>query len=72
MYKKIERPARRFNPLHIPHKLQAALPYASKPKLMRKQKSQTYLQEGQWRKEKKGGKKGREEEEIGQGGGKAG
>lgn len=43
-YKRVERPARRFNPLHIPHKLQAALPYASKPKLMRKQKSQTYLQ----------------------------
>ncbi|KAF5360824.1 hypothetical protein D9756_004571 [Leucocoprinus leucothites] len=43
-YKKIERPARKFNPLHIPKKLQASLPYASKPKLMKKQKSQTYLQ----------------------------
>jgi ribosome biogenesis protein BMS1 len=43
-YKKIERPARKFNPLHIPQKLQAALPYASKPKLMTKKRSQTYLQ----------------------------
>ncbi|KAJ3560986.1 hypothetical protein NP233_g10477 [Leucocoprinus birnbaumii] len=43
-YKKVERPARKFNPLHIPQKLQASLPYASKPKLMKKQKSQTYLQ----------------------------
>ncbi|KAF8802091.1 GTP binding protein [Phlegmacium glaucopus] len=43
-YKKIERPPRRFNPLIIPKKLQASLPYASKPKLMRAQKNQTYLQ----------------------------
>ncbi|KXN84596.1 Ribosome biogenesis protein bms1 [Leucoagaricus sp. SymC.cos] len=43
-YKKIERPARKFNPLHVPQKLQASLPYASKPKLMTKQQSQTYLQ----------------------------
>ncbi|KXN84592.1 Ribosome biogenesis protein bms1 [Leucoagaricus sp. SymC.cos] len=43
-YKKIERPARKFNPLHVPQKLQASLPYASKPKLMTKQRSQTYLQ----------------------------
>lgn len=43
-YKKIERPARKFNPLRIPQKLQAALPYASKPKLMKKQKSQMYIQ----------------------------
>lgn len=43
-YKKIERPPRRFNPLIIPKKLQTSLPYASKPKLMQAQKSQTYLQ----------------------------
>ena len=43
-YKKIERPARRFNPLIVPKKLQAQLPYASKPKLLRPQKAQTYLQ----------------------------
>ncbi|KAF5345517.1 hypothetical protein D9758_012033 [Tetrapyrgos nigripes] len=43
-YKKIERPHRRFNPLVIPKKLQAELPYASKPKLMKPQQKQTYLQ----------------------------
>ncbi|KAF8158573.1 GTP binding protein [Crassisporium funariophilum] len=43
-YKKIERAPRRFNPLIIPKKLQAALPYASKPKLMKPQQNQTYLQ----------------------------
>ena len=43
-YKKVERPARRFNPLRIPKKLQAELPYASKPKLMKAQNRQTYLQ----------------------------
>ncbi|KAI0061608.1 DUF663-domain-containing protein [Artomyces pyxidatus] len=43
-YKPIERPGRRFNPLKIPRKLQAALPYASKPKLMKPQKRATYLQ----------------------------
>ncbi|EFI27230.1 GTP binding protein [Coprinopsis cinerea okayama7 len=43
-YKKIERPERRFNPLVIPKKLQAALPYASKPKLMKPQSNQTYMQ----------------------------
>jgi ribosome biogenesis protein BMS1 len=43
-YKKIERPHRKFNPLRVPQKLQSALPYASKPKLMNKQRSQTYLQ----------------------------
>ncbi|KAF7346152.1 hypothetical protein MSAN_01842000 [Mycena sanguinolenta] len=43
-YKKIERPERRFNPLVIPKKLQAALPYASKPRVMKPQKQQTYLQ----------------------------
>jgi len=43
-YKKIERPARRFNPLIVPKKLQSQLPYASKPRLMKRQKAQTYLQ----------------------------
>ncbi|OBZ71078.1 Ribosome biogenesis protein bms1 [Grifola frondosa] len=43
-YKKIERPARRFNALKVPKKLQAALPYASKPKIMKQQHRQTYMQ----------------------------
>ncbi|KAJ7043945.1 GTP binding protein [Mycena alexandri] len=43
-YKRIERPERRFNPLIIPKKLQAALPYASKPRLMKPQRQQTYMQ----------------------------
>lgn len=43
-YKKIDRPARRFNPLKVPKKLQAELPYASKPKLMKAQSRQTYMQ----------------------------
>ncbi|KAK7056670.1 Glycoside hydrolase 2 (Mannanase, beta-galactosidase) [Paramarasmius palmivorus] len=43
-YKKIERPHRKFNPLVVPKKLQAALPYASKPKLMKAQSKPTYLQ----------------------------
>lgn len=44
IYKKIERPARNFNPLVIPRKLQAGLPYGSKPKLMLPQVKKTYLQ----------------------------
>ncbi|KAJ7505467.1 GTP binding protein [Mycena galericulata] len=43
-YKRIERPERRFNPLIIPKKLQAALPYASKPRVMKPQRQQTYMQ----------------------------
>ncbi|KAG6820617.1 hypothetical protein H0H93_014220 [Arthromyces matolae] len=43
-YKQIERATRRFNPLVVPKKLQASLPYASKPKLMLPQRGQTYLQ----------------------------
>ncbi|RDB24452.1 Ribosome biogenesis protein bms1 [Hypsizygus marmoreus] len=43
-YKRVERPPRRFNPLLVPKKLQAALPFASKPKLMAPQQQQTYLQ----------------------------
>jgi ribosome biogenesis protein BMS1 len=42
-YKKIERAPRRFNPLIVPKKLQATLPYASKPKLTKKQGKQTYM-----------------------------
>ncbi|KAI0629907.1 hypothetical protein C8Q77DRAFT_274825 [Trametes polyzona] len=44
LYKPIERPARRFNPLKVPKKLQAALPYASKPKVMKPQHRATYMQ----------------------------
>ncbi|KAF8634177.1 hypothetical protein AX15_001042 [Amanita polypyramis BW_CC] len=44
IYKKIERPARNFNPLVISKKLQATLPYASKSKLMAPQTKKTYLQ----------------------------
>jgi ribosome biogenesis protein BMS1 len=43
-YKRVERPPRRFNPLIVPKKLQAALPYASKPKLMVAQRKETYMQ----------------------------
>jgi ribosome biogenesis protein BMS1 len=43
-YKPIKRIPRRFNPLKMPKKLQAALPYASKPKLMKPRSKQTYLQ----------------------------
>lgn len=43
-YKPVERQPRRFNTLKVPRKLQAALPYASKPKLMNAQSKQTYLQ----------------------------
>ncbi|THH03859.1 hypothetical protein EW145_g5948 [Phellinidium pouzarii] len=43
-YKKVERLGRRFNPLKIPKKLQAALPYSSKPKLMKAQHRPTYMQ----------------------------
>ena len=43
-YRRVERPARRFNPLKVPKKLQAALPYASKPKLMKAQHRATYMQ----------------------------
>jgi len=37
-YRPIERKPRRFNPLQVPKSLQAALPFASKPKLLSKQK----------------------------------
>lgn len=44
IYKPVERHARRFNPLRVPKKLQAALPYVSKPKLMKAQHRATYMQ----------------------------
>ena len=47
MYRKIERPTRRFNPLKIPKAIQASLPYASKHVSMSKQKKEPYLQKRQ-------------------------
>ena len=44
-YKPVERPPRRFNPLKIPKKLQASLPYASKPRSMKAQSNKTYMQQ---------------------------
>ena len=44
-YKPVERQARRFNPLKIPKKLQASLPYASKPRAMKAQSTKTYMQQ---------------------------
>lgn len=43
-YKAVNRAPRRFNTLKVPKKLQATLPYASKPKLMKPQHRQTYIQ----------------------------
>ncbi|CAE6363390.1 unnamed protein product [Rhizoctonia solani] len=43
-YKAVDRPSRRFNPLKIPRKLQADLPYASKTKITRPQTRPTYAQ----------------------------
>jgi ribosome biogenesis protein BMS1 len=43
-YKPITRIPRRFNPLKIPQKLHASLPYASKPKPTRTQSKPTYIQ----------------------------
>ena len=43
-YKPVERPGRRFNPLKVPKKLAASLPYASKPRTMKPQGKATYLQ----------------------------
>ena len=43
-YKKVERHNKKFNPLKIPKHLQAALPFASKPKLTKPQKRETYMQ----------------------------
>ncbi|KAM0747297.1 DUF663-domain-containing protein, partial [Meredithblackwellia eburnea MCA 4105] len=44
LYKPIVRQTRRFNTLKVPKKLQAALPFASKPKIQSAQKKQTYMQ----------------------------
>jgi len=44
IYKPIDRAPRKFNPLKVPRKLQADLPYASKPKVMKPQKHKTYMQ----------------------------
>ncbi|GAA5977353.1 hypothetical protein JCM11641_000072 [Rhodosporidiobolus odoratus] len=44
LYKPIVRETRRFNTLKVPRKLQAALPYASKPKMQAQQKNKTYMQ----------------------------
>jgi len=46
-YRKVERPARRFNPLKIPKALQASLPFASRQLNLKKQKKPTYLQKRQ-------------------------
>lgn len=43
-FQPIERVEKKFNPLHIPKKLQAALPYASKPKQLKKQSKPTLEQ----------------------------
>lgn len=43
-YRKIEREERHFNPLRIPKKLAADLPFKSQPARMKPQKKETYLQ----------------------------
>ncbi|KAF8133419.1 DUF663-domain-containing protein [Boletus edulis] len=43
-YKPVKRIPRRFNPLKISKKLQASLPYASKPRAMKAQSTKTYMQ----------------------------
>ncbi|KAF7721972.1 Glycoside hydrolase 2 (Mannanase, beta-galactosidase) [Apophysomyces ossiformis] len=42
IYKPIERKTRRFNALKVPKSLQAELPFASKPKIAKAQKKQSY------------------------------
>ena len=44
-YRPIERPNRHFNPLRIPRKLQAELPFKSQPAQMKPQRKPTYLQQ---------------------------
>jgi ribosome biogenesis protein BMS1 len=44
LYRPIERQERKFNTLKVPRKLQASLPFASKPKLQKPQRHQTYMQ----------------------------
>ncbi|TIC10484.1 DUF663-domain-containing protein [Wallemia mellicola] len=43
-YRPVVRHNKKFNPLKIPKHLQAELPYASKPKLTKPQKNETYMQ----------------------------
>ncbi|KAF4538006.1 Ribosome biogenesis protein bms1 [Lasiodiplodia theobromae] len=43
-YRKIERAERHFNPLRVPKKLAADLPFSSQPVRMQKQKKETYMQ----------------------------
>ncbi|KAK4054878.1 Glycoside hydrolase 2 (Mannanase, beta-galactosidase) [Microbotryomycetes sp. JL201] len=45
LYKPIVRQTRRFNTLKVPKKLQAALPFASKPKMQAPQRDKTYMQQ---------------------------
>ena len=44
-YRPIERASRHFNPLRIPRKLQADLPFKSQPAQMKPQRKPTYLQQ---------------------------
>ncbi|BGP23158.1 Glycoside hydrolase 2 (Mannanase, beta-galactosidase) [Rhodotorula toruloides] len=44
LYKRVVRETRCFSTLKVPRKLQAALPFASKPKMQLPQKNKTYLQ----------------------------
>lgn len=43
IYRPIDRPPRRFNALKVSRGLQAALPYASKPRTMKPQRKKTYM-----------------------------
>lgn len=43
-YRPVQRTTRRFNPLKVPRKLEASLPYASKTRTLSKQKKPNYLQ----------------------------
>ena len=44
-YRPIERPNRHFNPLRVPRRLQADLPFKSQPAQMKPQRKPTYLQQ---------------------------
>ncbi|KAJ9666897.1 Glycoside hydrolase 2 (Mannanase, beta-galactosidase) [Coniosporium apollinis] len=43
-YRPVERQARHFNPLRVPRKLQAELPFKSQPVQMKPQRKETYMQ----------------------------